>query len=145
MITLWHIMNYQSMEDSIKVLALCKRLYFFFLEVWSTFWWKKNNLGETLMGDSQGIRSYIARELFFLWKCCFSVLMYSTVPPCVCGLKHDSTQTCDSPEPLSMLLFFFQILIRFWWQIILWIYSNPDNFGFCQFFCVWKINVFTRQ
>ena len=50
-------MNYQSMEDSIKVLALCKRL-FFFLEVLVHLLMEEKQFGGTLMGDSQGIRSY---------------------------------------------------------------------------------------
>ena len=136
------MMNYQSMEDSIKVLALCKRLYFFFLEVWSTFWWKKNNLGETLMGDSQGIRSYIAREraLFFFEKVVF-LFWCIALFPCVCGLKHDSTQTCDSREPLSMLLFFIQILMA---NYLVNLFKS-GQFWLLSIFCVWKINVFTRH
>ena len=64
MITLSHIMNYQSMEDSIKVLALCKRL---FLEVLVHLLMEEKQFG----GNSHGRltrNKEVAREseLFFL-------------------------------------------------------------------------------
>ena len=57
--------------------------------------------------------------------------MYSTVPPCVCGLKHDSTQTCDSPEPLSMLLLFFQIFMANYLMNLF----KSGQFWLLSFFC----------
>ena len=72
--------------------------------------------------------------------------MYSTVPPCVCGLKHDSTQTCDSPEPLSMLLLFFQIFMANYLMNLF----KSGQFWLLSFFCgsgsgLWKINVLARH
>ena len=141
MITLWHIMNYQSMEDSIKVLALCKRLFFFLEVLVHLFDGRK-----TIWGNSHGRftrnKELLARELFFsLKRLFFCSDVQHCSPLCVYGLKHDSTQTCDSPEPLSMLLLFFQILMANY----LVNSFKSGQFWLLSIFCVWKINVFTRH
>ena len=64
MITLSHIMNYQSMEDSIKVLALCKRL---FLEVLVHLLMEEKQFGGNSHGRlTRNKEAARESELFFL-------------------------------------------------------------------------------
>ena len=122
------------MEDSIKVLALCKRL---FLEVLVHLLMEEKQFGGNSHGRlTRNKEAARESELFFLWKGCFSVLMYSTVP-LWCGLKDNSTQTCDSQKCIPSCNF----SSGFWGKNLTWNLSNlKNNFGpsivsYFDFFC----------